>query len=329
MTPLLPREDGAHPIDDPNYVEHWYFDARLESGHVVVGFLWASEMMSHKPGVELHIYKPDGEKVSVVKSYQHNDLRASQQKCDVWVGKNHAYGEYPEDGGLPVYYLHLSEGDLSADLVFRSEVPGWKPGGGKTIYGDEGFFAWVVAVPRARVEGNIKMGDQVIQVRGIGYHDHNWETADLKKILLHWYWGRVYTEDFTLLYAYVKTNDRFGNAASKPLMLAYGDKIIHSTGEMVLRGGPDVFNKQADRTYPANLKIELPEILSLELTVKEVIDAHDFVGDQNRLIKWAVNTFIGRPGWFRFNSDFSLRVVTDGKVHEQTGTTLHEMVALR
>jgi hypothetical protein len=329
IIPIKPEEDGVHPINDKNYVEHWYFDARLDNGYLVVGFLWASEMMTHEPAMELHIYKPSGEKLEVTKSYPKSDLRVSEEKCDVWLGENYAYAVYPEDGGLPVYHLFLSEGELEANLRFHSEIPGWKPGGGKTEYGDEGFFAWVVAVPRARVEGTIRVGEETIQAKGIGYHDHNWETADLKKVITHWYWGRIYADDFTLLYAYVKTNRRFGEVASKPLMLAYKDRIVYSTGEMVLHDGEWTFNETANRDYPRFLEIEVQDRLLLRLDVKDVIDAHDFLEDMNPVLKWIVNTFIGHPGWFRFRSDFTLKAEVDGAQYERRGQTLHEMVALR
>jgi hypothetical protein len=329
IVPIRPEEDGVHRMDDENYVEHWYFDARLDNGYLVVGFLWASEMMTHEPAMELHIYKPSGEKVHVTKAYSKSDLRASEEKCDVWVGKNHAYAVYPEGGGLPVYHLFLAEGQLEADLTFHGELQGWKPGGGKTVYGDEGFFAWVVAVPRARVEGTVRIGEETIPARGIGYHDHNWETADLKKVVSHWYWGRIYAEDFTLLYAYVKTNRRFGEVASKPMMLAYKDRIVYSTGEMNLKDSQWVFNATANREYPRLLEIEVPGKISLRLEVEDVMDAHDFLEGVNPVLKWAVNTFIGHPGWFRFRSDFTLKAEVDGVSRERKGQTLHEMVALR
>lgn len=329
IVPIQPEEDALHPLDEENYVEHWYFDARLENGYLVVGFLWASEMTTHKPAMELHIYRPSGEKVGVTRSFEESDLRASEDKCEVWVGRNHAYAVYPEDGGFPVYHLFLSEGDLEADLTFHSEIPGWKPGGGKTLYGDEGFFAWVVAVPRARVEGRIRIGDEDVPVKGIGYHDHNWETADLKRVISYWYWGRIYAEDFTVLYAYVKTNRRFGEVASKPMMLAYKDRILYSTGEMNLEDSLYVFNGTANREYPRLLEIDVPEKMSLRLEVKDVIDAHDFLQDMNPVLKWGVNLFIGRPGWFRFRSDFTLQAYVDGVRYERKGETLHEMVALR
>jgi len=326
-------ENAIHPVGGKFYGEWWYFDARLEDGHVVVGFLQASELMTRKPGIELHIYKPSGEKLSVVKSFSSDDLHASEKHCDVWVGKNHVYVVDPREGVLPVHRLSIDADALAADLTFYSEIPGWKPGEGKTYYGERGYFGWVVPVPRARVEGTIRINGAVIPARGIGYHDHNVVTADMRKILSRWHWGRLYNDDFTLLYANVRTRKRFGNVASNPLMLAYKDKVILSTGEMVVREGSPVFNSIADRTYPEHLEIEVPGHLVLKLQVRDVIDAHDFLADlypifRNSFVKWGVKKLIGRPGWFRFHSDYVLSVTYERTSSEQKGTTLHEMVAL-
>ncbi|WP_287154071.1 lipocalin-like domain-containing protein [Candidatus Solincola tengchongensis] len=335
IIPLTPGENALHPEARSSryYGEWWYFDARLDDGHVVVGFIQASELMSRKPGIELHVYKPDGEKLSVVKKFSHEQLRASTEKCDVWVGDNHCYAEFPESGNLPVHHLHIAEDGMEADLTFRSEVPGWKPGKGRTRYGNRGYFAWVVPAPRAYVEGSVRFGGTTLRAKGIGYHDHNVVTADMRRILSFWYWGRLYTEEHTLLYAYVKTNRRFGGKASKPLMLARGGEVILSSGEMRLREGPPVFNQVANRTYPAFLEMGIPDRVFLRLEVKRIIDANDFLSELNPVImnpavKWLVNRFM-RPGWFRFESDFLLRVTHDGRSVEETGTTLHEMVALR
>lgn len=37
---------------------------------------------------------------------------------------------------------------------------------------------------------------------------------------------------------------------------------------------------------------------------------------------------VGRPGYFRFNSDFSLHVELGRESFDRSGKTLHEMVAL-
>ena len=326
---IEPVENARHTVEGRIYLEWWYFDAILETGHVVIGFIQASELMTREPGVEVHVYTPSGEKLSVITRYDTSDVKISDEICDVWVGKNHAEVRYPDDGGLPVYELFVSEGDLEAKLTFSVEVPGWRPGEGKTTYGDSGYFAWVVPIPRARVEGTVKIGGETIEARGIGYHDHNWGTADMRKILTHWYWGRIYAEDFTLIYAFVRTNRRYGHDCSKPLMIAYRDKVIKSTGEWDLNEGELIFNTTANRHYPEYITIEKDGEFSLRLDVREVIDAHDFLENFPRPVKWLINRLIGRPGYFRFRSKYTLSVSHEGKEHTRTGETLHEMVALK
>lgn len=332
IVPLKPEENAVHSIKHKHYFEHWYFDAKLDDGHVVVGFLQASELITRKPGVELHVYKPDGEKLSVVKGYTDADVTTSTEKCDVRVGKNHAYAEFP-DGGLPVHHVHLAEEDMEFDLTYTNVLPGWKPGGGMTKYGDTEFFAWVVPSPRARVEGTVRFGDTKLEAKGVGYQDHNWGVGDMKRIIDYWYWGRIYGDDFTLLYAYVQTRKHYSYSCSTPLMLAQKDEIILSTGEVTLDKGPTVFNEVANRDYPKSLDITVPGNLTLRLDVRDVIDAHDFVEDlpvvRSKAIKPIINKLVGRPGYFRFNSDFKLHVEHDGQAYDRDGQTLHEMVALQ
>lgn len=323
-----PEANAVHPVQSGYYAEWWYFDTRLDNGYVVIGFLQAAELMTGKPGVELHIYKPSGEKLSVRKSYPASAISASREKCDVKVGKNYGYVVYPPGGGLPEYHLYISEDGLSANLTFKNEIPAWMPGKGKTEYGDRGLFAWVVPVPRARVTGEIRIKDETIPARGIGYHDHNWVTADMKDIISHWYWGRLYADDYTLLFAHVKANSRFGGKSSNPLMLAHRGTIILSTGEMTVTAENIKFNRIADRDYPGRLILQVPGKLKLTLNVKKIIDADDFLKDFNPALKWAINSFIGRPGYFRFLSDYRLEITLNGKIEERTGTILHEMVAL-
>ena len=326
IVPLRPEEDGVHREveNSKGYFELWYFDAHLEGGYLVVGFLHRANMIDFRPAAEINIYTPSGEKLSANKYYKKSDVRTSEKKCDVWVGKNHAVGSYPE------YRLHIAEGELEANLTFHSELPGWKPGKGMTYYGDKGFFAWVVPVPRARVVGTIKIGGKVIPVKGTGYHDHNWGNADMKKIISHWYWGRLYTREFTLLYAYVVTNRIYGNVISRPLMLAHKDKIILSTGNMTLNENSFKFSSKANRKYPSHIDFSVPGKVAVTLDVKGLSDAHDLLNDifpgMNSAFKWTLNRF-ARPGYFRFNSDFTLHIEHEGKTYDVNGKTLHEMVS--
>jgi hypothetical protein len=330
IRPVGPEGNAAHLDDHKLAFEHWYFDARLDDGHIVVGFIQTRELIQRKPGVELHVYRPDGTRLEVIKHYTDEESSASREQCDVQVGDNWAKAEFPEDG-LPVHRLHLSEGDLTFDLTFENEVPTWMPGGGSTTYGDRDYFAWCVGAPRARVSGTVRIADETIKASGIGYHDHNWGVGDMKRIIDHWYWGRLYTDDLTVIYANVHTTRRYGAHSSMPLMMARGSEIVLSTGEVYATEGPKVFDKVANRDYPSTLSLDSDEV-DLTFTVRRIVHANDFLDAipvvRSRFVKPVVNRFLGRPGYFRFESDYDLIVRLQDEVLKETGRTMHEMVAL-
>jgi len=328
ITPPL-SENAIHPPGGKRWFEHWYFDARLDSGHVVVVMLQARELIHRAPGIEIHVYEPDGTRHEISRRYPDAAVRASSERCDVRVGYNHAW---LEEGEPLVHRCVVDEGALAADLSFANIVPTWQPGLGHTRYGASDFFAWIVGAPRASVTGTIRLNGETLAVRGIGYHDHNWGVGNMPRIVDHWYWGRVYADDVTLVYANVFSGKRYGFAASTPLMVARENQIVLSTGEVTVDTGPEVHDETAGRAYPTWLRLRAGDEAELRLDVKRIIHAHDLLDDlpvvRSPVVKPLVRRIVGHPGYFRFLSDFRLRIDAAGEVLERTGTTLHEMVAL-
>jgi CrtC N-terminal lipocalin domain len=338
IAPVPLSENGCHESPSKSAFEHWYFDARLDDGRMLVGFLQSSELMTKRPGVELHVYNPDGSRHEVRKHYPASAVQVSSQRCDVKVGHNHAKVIDQGPGGLLAHHVFIREDGLEFDLRFDSDVPMWRPGHGKTSYGSEDFFAWVVAAPRARVSGTVTVNGRRSEVQGVGYHDHNWGVGTMGRIVDHWYWGRIYADDLTCIYANVFTTERYGRQVSKPFMLARGSEVVLSTGEVTITEGPRVYDARADQHYPSTLSLRAEDGLAeLKLTVREVLHAHDLIDDvpvvKNPLVKMfakpLINTFVGRPGYFRFRSDFTLSARIRGEQIVRTGSTLHEAVALR
>lgn len=334
VAPAGPRANAAHLDPHPRAFEHWYFDVHTDDGYIVVGFLQTRELMTHKPGVELHVYAPDGTRKDVVRRYPHSAAGASRESMDVRIGDNRCYSEFPANG-LPVHHLHLAEEDLEFDLTFTNETPSWMPGSGKTTYGETEYFAWVVGAPRARVTGTVRVGSKTRRADGRGYHDHNWGLGDMKRIIDRWYWGRLYTEEFTLVYAAVLASPKYRSSWATPLLLARGDTLALSTGEVTVTPGDEIFDDTANRSHPTSLRLRTAtddNQVDLRLDVRDIVHAHDLLTDvpiiRSRPVKPILNRFV-RPGYFRFRSDFRLNVVADGTEHEDNGNTLHEMVALR
>jgi hypothetical protein len=337
IRPVPLAENGHHASTHKAAFEHWYFDARLEDGRTVVGFLQSSELMTKKPGVEIHIYEPDGRRHELRKSYPAAVVHTANDRCDVRVAHNWARVSEPVPGGLLTHEVFLNEDGLELALRFESELPMWRPGEGFTEYGTDSFFGWVVAAPRAKVSGSVTVHGDKRQVRGVGYHDHNWGVGTMPKIVDHWYWGRVYAEELSCIYATIFTTERYGRAVSKPFMLARGNEIVLSTGEVEIIEGAKVYDARADQYYPSSLTLLAGKVAELELNVREVMHAHDLLDDvpvvRNPMVKLLakplINQLIGRPGYFRFRSDFRLSAVIGGQRVTATGSTLHEAVCLR
>ncbi|MFX0063694.1 MAG: lipocalin-like domain-containing protein [Candidatus Hermodarchaeota archaeon] len=333
IEPLLLSEDVLHiDMNKRGMYEWWYFDAHLDSGHILVVFFHASNPnpgLQGKTGVEIVLLRPDGKRVQKFISYRKSDFIAARDKPEVTIGKNTLRVEKRNDG-LPVYEIDVKEKELGCRLSYRAEVNGWKPGTGLSRFGDLGSFSWIIPFARATVEGTITDGDKTIQVSGIGYHDHNWLDFPFQSIINYWMWGRIYSENFTVSYAYIQCNKKVNNHQVKVLMLADGQEVILSTGEFDFHQDDFSYNPKAKHQFPGQITINAPEKLDVVLKVTNVLEAQDMLENFNPILRFLAKNIIRiKPGYFRLVSDFELEVTRDGKTVKETGTTLHEIVIMK
>jgi hypothetical protein len=333
IKPLTPAEDGLHTdIGAKGTYEWWYFDAHFDSGHTLVVFFHAANPnpgMAGKPGIEIVLLRPDGKKTQRFVPYSKSDFTASRDSADIKAGANYLRVEQAE-GELPRYEIYVKEKDLGCHLTYKAEVNGWKPGTGNSQFGNMGYFAWVVPFARASVEGTITDGSNTIQVRGVGYHDHNWLNFQFPTIIDYWMWGRINSEHYTLSYAFIQCNTKMDNYAVKVLMLADGREVILSTGEFDFIKQDFEYNSSAKHSFPRKLTISVPNQLEANLTVNKVLEAEDMLNNFSPVLRFiAKNVLRLKPGYFRLASDFDINVTRDGKANKELGTTLHEIVMFK
>jgi hypothetical protein len=333
IVPLTKKDDALHT--DPsakNTFEWWYFDAHLDNGYIAIAFFHASNPnpgMAGKSGVELVLIRPDGQKTQHFVEYPQKDFQASTEFPDVKMGNNYLRVDY-ESGDLPIYEIFISENDLTFHLKFSALVKGWKPGNGYSRFGDMGSFAWVVPFARASVQGTIQDDHTKMQVKGVGYHDHNWLDFQFFKIIKYWMWGRVYSDSYTLSYAYIQCNKKMDHHAVKVLMLARNQDVILSSGEFDFLTDDFKYNGMAGHEYPNLLTIKAGEDLEAVLRVKQVKEAENMLDNFGPIPRFlAKNILRLKPGYFRLISDFTIKVKTAGHADEESGTTLHEIVAFK
>jgi hypothetical protein len=333
ITPLKPEEDGIHTkVGSKGTYEWWYFDAHLDTGHTIVVFFHVANPnpgMGGKPGVEIVLHRPDGTKVQKFIPYDKSKFFAAEDRADVRIGDNYVRFEQL-DGQLPRYEIYVNEKDLGCRLTYTSEVNGWKPGSGISHFGNMGYFAWVIPFARARVEGTVTEGDHVLQVKGIGYHDHNWLNFQFPMIIDYWMWGRIYSDHYTLCYAYIQCNKKMDNHAVKVLMLANECNVILSTGDFEFVKKDYEYNARAKYRYPRAISIKVPDKLEANLQVNRVLEAEDMLDNFSPALRFiARNVLRLKPGYFRLISDFEIKVTRGQATERETGTTLHEIVMFK
>ncbi|HUI86041.1 MAG TPA: hypothetical protein VLY21_02655 [Nitrososphaerales archaeon] len=333
ISPLAPEEDGVHiDIHRKGAYEWWYFDARMETGETIVVFFYAANPnpgAGGKPGVEMVLLRPDGKKTQRFVPHDRSSFVASDTGADVRMGDSYLKAAQ-RPGELPVYEVRVDEKDLQCHLTFKAEVNGWKPGRGITEFGTLGTFAWVVPFARATVEGTAVDGGRVSHLKGIGYHDHNWLDFAFQRIIDYWMWGRIYSKNYTVSYAFIQCNDKVDNHAVKVLMLADGREVVLSTGEFEFRKEDYEYSPGAKHSYPRSIVVSVPGELEMGLKVRRILESQDMLEVFSfplRII--AKNLLRIQPGYFRLESDFGIEVVRNGVTCREEGTALHEIVLFR
>jgi len=87
----------------------------------------------------------------------------------------------------------------------------------------EQYFAWLPSVPQGRVEATIQLNGVAATTTGIGYHDHNWATPDVK--LMHHCTGAWRGRPYSVI---ASSHDRkpFGYTELPIFMLARDGQVI-------------------------------------------------------------------------------------------------------
>jgi len=327
ISEFKPEYDALHiDMSKKGNAEWWYFDAHFNNGYVVVGLFRAKHERTGKTGVEITIYTPDGKKIQKIVDYDPSDLIFAKNKADVKIGQNYIKVDLSEPK-FPSYEVFLEEEELGFHLFYKAKVKGYMPGKGYTEFVNKGHFGWVVPIPKAEVQGTIKIHDEQIFGEGIGYHDHNWLNLNLALVLDYWYWGRIYSDTFTIIFAYIKCNKKMDNYPIKVLMVAKDEDIILSTGEYKLVTKDFQFNEKANNKYPKFIEFNISEHQKVTLEVENIIDADNLLYEMSPILRFIVKYLLRlKPGYFRINSKFTIDFQYEGKTYKEKGNALHEIV---
>jgi len=335
---IQPWEDGLRSPTGPGSFEWWYFDAHLDDpacdlparGCTAVIVYMTKPILERggplKPSLALTITRPDGSKIAQIPFFPPEQFSASKAGCDVRIGDNWCKGDLHE------YQLHASLDGLAADLTFSGIVPAWRPGAGKSYFGDlEHYFGWLPSIPYGSVNGTLSFDGQTYQVSGSGYHDHNWGNIGLNNVMDHWYWGRAHVGDYTLIYVEQIAARAYGYTRMPVLLLAKGDQILTGDSAPLTMQARDFVPYPGGRAYPREVDFHWQsgsDSLHLALRQPKLIEGTSLLLSlpawQQPLLRLFANPF-----YFRFNAEMELTIDLNGLRDTQRGPTLFEIMILQ
>lgn len=333
-------DDVWHPKTDAKAYEWWYFDALSDDGRdaVVIIFLdnfifsprynrnHGRDAKSLIPAVAFFYYRDGKILYRAINEFASEEFSASEEAPQCRIGKSFFdFKSAPYGSG----YVISIKADLRRNFSLRAQFE-WL-----TVEGDfkqpvqtdtETCHNWNLVAPRADVSGKINIENEngkevaVVQFRGTGYHDHNYDNRWLPQTVQDWQWGRAHFSDATaVFYRYKECSD--APAVTKLLTIRDGNLREHDAEFEEQQMKRDIFGIKFPQrmTFMAedNARLRVKQIKTIDssffylrflsemtLTLRDgkprkAIGITELLSPKTlkyRWLDWMVNMRIGRQG---------------------------------
>ena len=327
-------EDGQRALTSRGTFEWWYFDAHFDDGSTAV-IVYATKPIinpgaSLTPNLSLTVTRADGTKTAEFALPPVDQFAASSEMCDVKIGPS--WVKQTDHGTCWTFRLHAETKHLAADLTFTGRVPPWRPGAGKSFFGDlDHYFAWLPSIPFGTVEGKLTYDGETHNLRGTGYHDHNWGNIALPSVMDHWYWGRAHVGDYTLIFVEQIALKKYGSTRMPVFLLAKGDQVLAEDARLLTMQAGQLIQHPGGRAYPRTVDFEYgsgEQKIHLALRAPRLIEATSLLGALPPL-KRKLARLVANPYYFRFNAEMELTIDLPHLHDVQHGNALYELMMLK
>jgi hypothetical protein len=315
-----PNDDGLH-IHNYNIgdFEWWYFDLLdQDSGYFLkIVFHIGTDPLKRSifPQLAVSVNTKDSNQY-FTKEYKLSDIHAGINHCEI-KAKDEIH-IWTDNKKVPKYHIKINIHEFKCELLYASEIEGWKPLGEQVQHEldkKKGFFSWIIPQPKAIVKGEFIFDDELYLISSaIGYHDHNYNLVDkayplhLDELITHWYWGKCYAEDYTLIFmdTWCKTN------RTSSLMVARRNKIIYSSNNLTnCTTESEGYDKVLKVKYPVSIVINsIDEVFPFELRLdkNKILDSKDLIETVHPFLKWLIKKLIAKPAYHGILAKAQLKI---------------------
>ncbi len=326
-------EDGQRTPLDRRHFEWWYFDAELDDGSVLVIIFGPKPFFDTHfpiyPMVVVEYTDPTGKHIQEFyfeKKWKKN-YSSSKAKCEVRIKDNYFIGD------LKNYQIKASTKSIEADIKLENFVTAWRPGNGflyfkKDEIDKEKYFAWLPSVPYGKVTGTLTVNGLKKEIKGFGYHDHNWGNADPSSLFNHWYWSRSHIGDYILLACDLVAGKDY-HYEKMPYLLLLDKKgvITEDVSKLAITHQKPEIHPKTKKIISKALEFKyIDEKLKFTLTLER---KKDLVLQKLTLFNSPHLFFnqIGKNPWYhRILGDSKLVIEKDGKKEQFESTVVYELM---
>ena len=200
---INPSDDSDHGNINFLDIEWWYFDAVFDNNYSI--HFGVRTYHIKKMGIvqlRINIYHYGKSIVEKKKVLLFSRFKTDNIYPEIYIDDEKIVSfdkiNFNKNGNWS-YHIKTEIEGVKVDLNFSGLTKGWKIETQKSC--------WAVPLPKASVSGNICFNDKIIDVKGLGYHDHNWNYSPITAMNnFGWYWGRITADSLNITWAKTMEN---------------------------------------------------------------------------------------------------------------------------
>lgn len=255
---------------------------------------------SNVPAVAFTYYRDGKPLYRAINEFNEREFDASENKPSCNIGENYfRFESAPYGSGYFISIKSKLKKDccLEAQLEWVVIESDFLP---HNAINSKDSHVWNLAVSRADVSGKISINDaqgkelNVLQFRGTGYHDNNYDGRGMPENVQNWQWGRAHFNDVTAVFYRYKELDNIGT--TKLLTIRDSELRIRDAEYEEQQFARDIFGIK----YPQRLTFLTDDNIRLRVKQTKIIESSFY--------------------YLRFLSEMTL-TLRDGKPRKSVGIT--------
>jgi hypothetical protein len=314
-------ENATRTTEANKVVEWWYFDVNLEDGGQIVILFFRNNPQNFysptlKPGVEFTYTDAKGNEKHEIYYYPLDQCVFSEHKQNIKIGPHRFKGNLKE------FTIEISpEGSFGLDISITNLAKSWRPDSGYLGFGtqDEKYYTWLCVAPKVEVSGTFSFKDVKREIKGIGYHDHQWMNESIFELWNHWFWSRQTFADGStaLLFDLVSSKEYAGKRFFMFFLQDKDGNIIFETtqNEVGFEILEEAMDPESDKMTPSKIKYSIEkdgDVLEYIIEQKKTIETKNLWKDTGVLPFLFFKVKGVKPNYMRYLSEATLKLTKDG-----------------